>query len=64
MATLILRGEVAEVRLDRDDEDDQVIATCIQHLGSEGAPCSWTEAYDDMNDAEQYAADHADSGRP
>ena len=62
MARLILRGEVAEVELVRDD-DDQVIATCVQHLGSEGAPCSWTEAYDDMNDAEQYAADHADSGR-
>lgn len=63
MAKLILRGDVADVELTTDDEDGQVIATCVQHVGFEGAPCIWTERYDNMNDATNYAADHADIGR-
>lgn len=64
MAKLILRGDVAEVELTRDDEDGQVIATCVRHTGEQdGAGCTWTERYDDMDDAANYAADHADTGR-
>jgi hypothetical protein len=68
MARLMLIGNIAEVELTTDDEDDQVIATCVEHSGSDGrlAPpgnCSWTERYDDLNDATEYAADHADTGR-
>lgn len=62
MAKLMLIGDVAHVELTTDDEDGQVIATCVKHLGYEGAPCPWTERYDDKNDATEYAADHADGG--
>jgi hypothetical protein len=68
MARLVLIGNVAEVELTTDDEGGQVIATCVVHDESDGrlAPpgnCSWSEQYDDMNDATEYAADHADTGR-
>jgi hypothetical protein len=67
MARLVLIGDVAEVELTVDDEDGQVIATCVKHPSD--APwrvtsaCGWTERYDDMRDATEYAADHADGTR-
>jgi hypothetical protein len=62
MAKLILQGDIAAVELTKDDEDGQVIATCVQHFASSWE-CTWSERYDDMNDATEYAADHADTGR-
>ena len=66
MARLMLIGEVADVELSTDPEDGQVIARCQGHpktLTTFGKPCSWTERYDDLGDATEYAADHADTGR-
>jgi len=68
MAKLMLIGAMAQVELTTDDEDGRVIAACAMHSESDGrlAPpgnCSWTETYDDMNDAVNYAEDHADTGR-
>lgn len=65
MARLMLIGEVAQVELTTDDLDDVVIARCRLHptvIRSTGAPCPWTERYDCMDDATEYAADHADRG--
>lgn len=67
MAKLLLIGNVAAVELTSDPEDGQTIATCIDHTTNDGrlAPpgdCSWTERYDTLNDAAEYAADHADRG--
>jgi hypothetical protein len=68
MAKLILKGRAATVSLDDRDEDGGVIARCVghraQHLTSlmPGA-CGWTETYDNLNDAAEYASDHADTGR-
>jgi hypothetical protein len=59
MAKLMLIGEVAQVELTSDPEDGQIIATCVIHR----QPCSWTQQYDDLNDAAEYAQDHADTGR-
>jgi|1185.fasta_scaffold1986332_1 nitrous oxidase accessory protein NosD len=65
MAKLILQGNVAQVELTTDDEDDQVVATCIEHQGRYFSDaCAWTQRYDTLNDAAEYAADHADTGRP
>jgi hypothetical protein len=64
MARLILQGDVAEVELTIDDEDGQIIATCVQHPGRwQTGGCGWTERYDGMDDATEYAAYHADTGR-
>lgn len=67
MAKLMLIGQAAHVRLTSDPEDGQVIATCTQHghpvEGGRvlwGNPCGWTERYDDLNDAAEYASGHAD----
>lgn len=67
MAKLMLIGEVAHVELTTDDEDGQIIATCNAHVligvgGQLDPPCDWTERYDDLHDASEYAADHADRG--
>ena len=63
MAKLVLIGKAACVRLTSDAEDGQVIATCAQHAANGrmawGNPCGWTERYDNLNDAAEYAADHA-----
>ncbi len=65
MAKLMLIGQRGQVQLDRDDEG-QVLARCVMHSSgrADQAPmfpaCTWTETYDDMNDAVEYAADHAD----
>jgi hypothetical protein len=62
MAKLMLIGDTADVELTVDDEDGQIIATCVLHSRLlEG--CDWTERYDDLRDASEYAADHADGGR-
>ena len=65
MAKLILQGDIADVELTTDDEDGQVVATCVKHVNllHDDAQCTWAERYDDMNDATEYAADHADEGR-
>jgi hypothetical protein len=65
MAQLFLGGDMARVELVR--EEDRVRATCDEHspydsrLAPPGA-CSWTEVYDTMDDAVEYAVDHADRG--
>lgn len=58
---------MATVELTSDPEDGQTIATCYDHTTADGrlAPpgnCSWTERYDTLDDAAEYAADHADRG--
>jgi hypothetical protein len=67
MARLILQGDMADVELTRDPEEGDVVATCVRHSEFDGrlAPagnCAWTDRYDDMADATEYAADHADRG--
>lgn len=58
MAKLMLIGKVAQVELKQDD--DEIIATCNAHPLD--LPCTWTRRYDDLNDAAEYAQDHADRG--
>lgn len=69
MAKLVLIGKAACVRLtsDEDEENGIYLATCTQHghpvEGGRvlwGNPCGWTDRYDNLNDAAEYAADHAD----
>lgn len=60
MAKLMLIGDVANVELTVDDEDGQIIAICTLH--PEVSECGWTERYDTLRDASEYAADHADRG--
>ena len=62
MAKLMLIGKTAQVELTSDPEDGQIIATCWDHPALNG-DCEWTERYDTLNDASEYAADHADTGR-
>lgn len=66
MAKLMLIGKTAQVELTTDPEDGQTVATCLGHvelvkpLVSIG--CFWTDRYDTLNDASEYASDHADRG--
>ncbi len=66
MARLTLTGDIATVGLTTDPEDGQIVATCAAHdlegVRSEYMRCPWTERYDDLGDAVEYAADHADRG--
>lgn len=63
MARTIIKGDVAEIELTIDDEDGQVIATCVDHQGRWiSDACKWTERYDTLGRAVEYAADHADRG--
>jgi hypothetical protein len=65
MAKLILVGDKAHVELTSDPEDSQTIATCFLHPAvrkASGKFCTWTERYDTLDDAANYAADHADRG--
>jgi hypothetical protein len=67
MAQLILKGSMATIEFTSDPEDGQAIATCIEHSEADArlAPpgnCDWTERYDTLDDATEYAADHADRG--
>lgn len=57
MAIFLVKGPVAEVVLEPSDTDDVIIGRCIRTHA-----CFWREEYDSMNDAAEYAADHADHG--
>jgi hypothetical protein len=61
MVKLMLQGDTADIELTKDPEDGQTIATCVSHPSVE--TCGWTERYDTLDDASEYAADHADYGR-
>jgi hypothetical protein len=63
MAKLMLIGAVAQVELTSDPEDDQIVATCAMHAPWGRRGCGWTQRYDTLDDAAEYATDHADSGR-
>lgn len=73
MAKLMLIGDVAEVEIlspgnPGNENGELVIAVCRKHR-SRGLTdvamfsCTWTEDYDTLDDATEYAADHADHGR-
>jgi hypothetical protein len=62
MAQLILKGSVATIEFTSDPEDGQTIATCTEHNPMSHTGCGWTERYDTLDDASEYAADHADRG--
>lgn len=69
MAKLMLVGAMAQVEIEQDEEAENWVARCVEHSASDGrlAPagaCSWQEHYDDLNDATEYAAPHADNGDP
>lgn len=66
MAKLMLIGDVAEVEIlspgnPGNGDGELVIAICRKHI--EPRACTWTEDYDTLDDATEYAADHADHGR-
>lgn len=66
MAKLMLVGDVAHVELWTDPDDSQIVALCFLHpkvRRDTGDFCTWTERYDDLRDAAEYAADHADGAR-
>jgi len=66
MAKLMLIGNAAQVELFTDPDDGLIIAGCRLHPDAQrttGHLCRWTAEYDDLNDASEYAADHADTGR-
>jgi hypothetical protein len=58
MAKLMLIGKVAHIEIKRDETC--VIAQCNTHAGD--PYCIWQGRYDDLNDATEYAQDHADRG--
>ncbi len=68
MAKLMLIGSMAKVEITRDPLDGDLTATCVEHSESDGRKfppgnCDWSETYDDLGDATEYAADHADGVR-
>lgn len=72
MAKLILIGKVAQVELTATEDEEAGIwlATCEKHehwwdkraVEPTLVGCGWTERYDTLNDAAEYASDHADRG--
>lgn len=62
MAKLMLHGKVADVLIESDYRDDELIYAVCKTDTKNGA-CTWEEGYDTLNDAVEYAADHADKGR-
>lgn len=62
MAKLMLVGKVAQVELTTDPEDGQTVATCSLHAPWGHRGCRWTERYDTLTAAAEYASDHADKG--
>ncbi len=67
MAKLMVVGKVAHVEITRDPLDGDLTANCKGHGMLDGlpstGPCPWSETYDDLNDATEYASDHADGVR-
>lgn len=70
MAKLVLIGDTAQIEFTTDPEEGGIIATCVKHSGyvfgnipAYPNGCRWTERYDDLNDASDDAADHADTGQ-
>jgi len=68
MAKLMVIGEVAQVEITRDPLDGDLTAKCQGHIKpTDTLPtlpaCDWSETYDDMNDAVEFASDHADGVR-
>jgi hypothetical protein len=55
MARIMLQGDFGTVELTRPD-DGGVKAICLAE------DCDWTEDYDTVGDAVEYAADHVDPG--
>lgn len=67
MAQILLKGDFATVELIRNPLDGDLTARCIGHkietlTSLRPGACGWTATYDDLNDACEYAADHADRG--
>ena len=64
MARLMLIGDVAQVEILTDPEDEElVLAKCAEHRSDTfPIPCNWQERYDSTLDAVEYATDHADRG--
>lgn len=63
MAKLMLIGDVAKIEILTDPEDEElVLARCMEHVIAPSVPCLWWARYDTIDDATQYAADHADRG--
>lgn len=65
MAKLMLVGPAAEIELTWNEEAEAWEATCVVHhytRNSRHPGCGWTEQYDTLDDASEYAADHADRG--
>jgi hypothetical protein len=64
MARILLQGSrhTAEITFSEDEEAGIVVVTCfgVQSDGWPDITCSWTERYDDLRDATEYAADHVD----
>jgi hypothetical protein len=72
MAELMLIGRVADVEIIHSPLDGGLTANCAGHRGvirqmlgggPDIPPCDWRETYDDLNDATEYASDHADGVR-
>lgn len=71
MAKLMLIGRRADVKLiapgtegEPEARDELYVAVCVKHRGILFPQpfCEWTETYDTLDDAAEYAADHADRG--
>jgi hypothetical protein len=63
MAKLMLVGKTAHIEIKpptADGDETCVIAQCNTHAGDPF--CIWQGRYDDLNDATEYAQDHADRG--
>jgi hypothetical protein len=68
MARILVVGSIATVELAVEPVDGGVIGTCVKHSPYDSRltvprVCAWTAIYDDMNDATEYAAEHADEGK-
>lgn len=72
MAKLMLIGPMAQVEIlspgtEGNEDGELVKAVCYEHSTYDGrlAPpgnCTWSEEYDTLDDAAEYAADHANRG--
>lgn len=61
MAKMMLIGEAAQVEITRDPLDRDLTAKCVKHgVIKNQNGCDWSKTYDDLNDAAECAADHAD----